>query len=125
MPFSTNWEDRGVVWVFAGDVTAEEIERANAEFYEDPRSDQARYQIIDARAVTSVEWNDMDIKTTAAMDIGAEQVVKNVKVAYIASDPGVMDLLEQYADISRLLNSSWKFKGCETMAEARAWIAGS
>ena len=66
MPYHTNWEPRGIVWEFYGDVTAQEIEEANDNFYRDERSDTAKYQIIDATKVTSVEWSERDIKVIAA-----------------------------------------------------------
>ena len=121
MPYRTHWHERGILWEFYGDVTAQEIEEANDAFYRDARSDLAKYQIIDARAVTSVEWQDRDIQATAAYDIGAEATIKNVKVAYVAHDAGIMNKLEKYADLSRRLNSSWRFQGFDDIDEAKAW----
>lgn len=123
MPYRTTWEPEGIVWEFEGDVTAEEIQRANAEFYGDERSDSSKYQIIDATDVTSVEWTEIDINVTAAYDIGADRSVKNLKVAYVARDEEIVELLEKYVGISRRMNSSWKFEGFRDMSSARAWAA--
>ena len=123
MPFTTTWEDRGIVWRFRDYVTADEIEAANEEFYADERSDDAKYQIIDASKVTGVEWDDSAITAAAAMDLGAETGIKNVKVAYVAPDADIMALIEKYADISRRMNSSWHFRGFTTLEEAREWIS--
>lgn len=122
MPYRTTWEKRGILWEFYGDVTAQEIEDANDEFYSDGRSDTAKYQIIDALKVTSVEWSERDIKVIAAYDLGAAHVIKNLKVAYVAVDEEFTVKLEKYIDISRKLNSSWQFKGFQEMSSARAWI---
>jgi hypothetical protein len=122
MPYKTVWEDRGIVWHFEGDVTAAEIEAANEEFYVDERSDRARYQIIDALQVTSVEWSDQNITEAAAMDMGAEASIKRVRVAYVATDALIISLLEKYVDISRMMNTSWQFKGFGELSIAKAWV---
>jgi hypothetical protein len=121
MPYSTKWEEKGIYWKFDGYVTAEEIEKANSEFYVDDRSDNAKYQIIDALDVTGVEWNDVNIKEIAAMDKGASFLINNIKVAYVSTDENVTSKLEKYIEISRILNSSWKFKGFRTIFSALNW----
>ena len=122
MPYRTHWKENGIVWEFYGDVTAQEIERANAEFYRDARSDEAKYQIVDARDVASVEWQERDIKTVAAYDLGASRTLRNVRVALVADDGEIMEKLDRYADLSRRLNSSWQFERFETLEPARAWV---
>ena len=122
MPYKTFWERAGIVWKFDGHVTAEEIEQANDEFYSDERSDLARFQIIDAMRVTSVEWTPQDIVSAAALDIGSEHTLKGLRVAYVAADPDIMRLIENYADISRRLNSSWEFQGFDNLRDARDWV---
>lgn len=122
MPYQTHWEPRGIVWRFYGDVTAQEISNANDEFYTDERSDRAKFQIIDALEVRSVEWSELDIGITAAYDIGADRIIKKIRVAYIATDPEIIEKLEKYIEISRLLNSSWQFEGFRNANDARMWI---
>lgn len=121
MPYRTYWQERGILWEFYGDVTADEIEEANTDFYRDERSDRARFQIIDARQVTSVEWAERDIKITAAYDIGAASVLKDVKVAYVADNVEILSLLDQYAELSRRLTSSWQFQGFTDLDSALDW----
>lgn len=122
MPYSMSWEEKGVVWEFSGEVTAQEIEEANTAFYNDERSDLAKYQIIDAREVDCVEWEEREIKKTAALDVGASKMIRNVRVAYVAHSPEIADRLEKYAEITRRLNSSWQVEGFSTMEEAGAWV---
>ncbi|NNF04627.1 MAG: hypothetical protein HKN17_09175 [Rhodothermales bacterium] len=124
MPYTTTWHDRGIEWKFSGHVTAAEIERANEEFFKDGRSDNARFQLVDLGEVESVEWEERDIKATAAYDIGAEATLKNIRLAYVTKDDEIRRLLEMYVDISRRLNSSWRFKGFEDVKAAREWARG-
>ncbi len=123
MPYRMIWEEHGVLWEYYGAVTAPEIEEANDAFYRDPRSDAARYQLVDTLEVTHVEWSDRDIKVTAAYDLGATSLVRNVKVAYVATDPVIIGMMEQYVELSIRFNSSWKFQGFRDMKSARAWLA--
>ena len=123
MSYQTEWFKRGIRWEYYGDVTSAEIEAANNAFYADPRSDQSRYQIIDARQVSSVKWSDFEISKTAAFDRGAEASIQKVKVAYVAEDDEIMDLLDQYAELSRGLNSSWQFRGFRDLDSAMKWAA--
>lgn len=107
--------------MFQGFVSAEEIEVANQEFYNDPRSDRAKYQIIDAREVTGVEWSDRDIAATAAHDLGASQVVQHVRVASVSKDPAIIEKLDKYTEILRRMNSSWQFATFGDIEVAREW----
>ncbi len=122
MPYTTSWEANGIVWMFSGHVSAEEIQRANDEFYKDPRSDTAKYQLIDALNVDSVEWQEADIKEIAAMDAGAGQVIRNLKVAYVSNNKEISEKLEKYIEISRILNKSWSFRGFDRIAAALDWV---
>lgn len=123
MPYRTKWEDRGIVWEFHGDVSARDIERANEEFYADPRSDRTRYQIIDATETASVEWAQRDITHVAAHDAGAAHGNAKLRVAYVASDATIVSLLEKYVELARRMNSTWEFRGFADVAAAREWIA--
>lgn len=122
MPYKTYWYSQGIVWEFYGFVSAQEIEDANTEFYNDERSDRAKYQIIDAVKVTGVEWNEHDIVSAAAHDIGADKMIRKVKVAYVAQDKDIVDKLEKYIDISKKMNISWKFKGFDNINSANEWV---
>jgi len=123
MPYKTKWEPNGIIWEFYDYVTAQEISMANDEFFSDQRSDRARFQIIDASRVTGVEWEERNIREAAAYDLGAETILKNIKVAYVATDDKIIDKLEKYIDISKRLNSSWKFKGFGDMESAQEWVS--
>ncbi len=122
MPYKTTWKENGIVWKFFGYVTAGEIEEANEEFYRDERSDAAKYQVIDALEVSKVEWNEIDIKEMAAHDKGASLYLNRLKVAYISDDEKVIGVLKKYMEISRILNSSWKFKGFTAKEPAMEWV---
>lgn len=112
-----------IVWTYHGDGTAREIADANDEFSSDDRSERIRYPIIDGRDVSSVEWSDRDIAMTAGYDIGAERSIKNVNVACVAVNADIVAKLEKFIAISRTLNSSWQYRGFESLPDAREWAS--
>lgn len=125
MPYYTRWKRSGIIMKFYGYVNRNEIEEANNEFFTDERSDDAKYQIIDALNITEVECNNSDIKEIAATDKGASIFLQNLKVAYISKKEKVTMALKEYVKISRMLNSSWKFKGFKEMGPAIRWAERS
>ena len=122
MPFTKDWETEGVVTTFFGTVSIEEVLKADKEFYEDPRSDQSKYQITDFSGITAELVNDVDIQKISALDAGSSVAIPSLKVALVTSDQYVKSLCQKYIDYSRLLNSTWKFKICEDLKNARKWV---
>lgn len=122
MPYQTNWSPFGVTWVFYDDVSAEEIREANEAFYNDPRSETARYQVIDARRVNYLEWDEKEIKETSAVDYGSSKVIPDLKVAFVANKEAVWEAIEKYLDISKKLNSSWEFEKFLYIEDAHSWV---
>lgn len=122
MPYRTKWEERGIVWEFFGEVTGAEIDRANNEFFSNPRSERALYQIVDATGVTGTDWNARDAHVIAAKDFGANRMIKDLKLAFIVSDPDFSALVDEYVEISRNLATTWVFERFDDMEGARAWL---
>lgn len=123
MPYTRIWEKEGVVTTFFGSITIEEVFTADKEFYGDPRSDLSKYQITDFSGITPESINDADIQTIAALDAGASMSIPSLKVALVTNDQHVKSLCQKYIDFSRLLNSTWMFKICEDMQNAREWVS--
>ncbi|WP_428407053.1 hypothetical protein [Hyphococcus sp.] len=99
MPYETTWSERGVHWRYYGDVTAAETRRADAEFYGDPRADQAIYQLIDLREVTRLDFPPHDQELTAAIDGAASISTPAVRVAFIVPDGRFDAALKIYLDL--------------------------
>ena len=122
MPVRTTWEAHGIRWEFYGQVAGEEIDRVNNEFLQDPRSEQAKYQIIDARGVTGTDWNARDAHLIAARDFRATRMVRRLRLAFLTTDPDFGALVDEYVAISRDLDTSWEFRRFDDMPSARAWV---
>lgn len=124
MPYTKDWETEGVVTTFFGTVGMEEVFQADKEFYEDPRSDQSKYQITNFSGIAVELANEVDIQKIAAFDAGSSISIPFLKVALVTGDQHVISLCQIYIDFSRHLNGTWKFKICEDMQSARKWVSG-
>ena len=125
MPYTKDWETEGVVTTFFGTVSIEEVIRADIEFYEDPRSDNSKFQITDFSGIIPESANDADIQKIAAFDAGSSMSIPLLKVALVTDDQHIKSLCEKYIHYSQRLNSTWKFKICEDMQNAREWVSVS
>jgi len=124
MPYTKDWEAEGVVTTFFGNVNIEEVINADKEFYEDPRSDTSKYQITDFTGIIPESANDTDIQIIAAFDAGSSVSIPLLKVALVTDDQHVKSLCEKYIYYSQRLNSTWKFKICDNIQNAREWVSG-
>jgi hypothetical protein len=123
MPYKAIWEDKGFVREFYGVVDSSEVLDSDREFYEDPRSDVATYQITDFSKAQPGKVEDTDIIKIAGFDIGASVTVPNLKVAFVTRDQYVKALCQKYIDLSIQANKTWKFKIFEDRESARDWVS--
>ncbi|WP_425410302.1 hypothetical protein [Hyphococcus sp.] len=119
MPHDTHWTDRGVEWRYYDHVTPEEARRADEAFYNDARSDHARYQFIDLRDVTRLDFPEGDQKLSAAIDGAASYSVPWVRVAFIVSDSRFDKQLAVYIDM--ISKTSWSARRFTDEEDARRW----
>ena len=80
MPYATTWEESGVVWTFRGQVTGDEILRANQEIYRDPRFHRLTYQIVDLTAVERFDVTEDDMAMVAVQDRAAARDRPSVRL---------------------------------------------
>jgi hypothetical protein len=120
MAYELFWEERGVLWKFAGKVSSQEALKSNLDIYGDARFDSLRYEIADFSDVVDFEMNELDIKKVAFFDKAASKSNARIKVALVAPTPIAKALLEQYAVHSD--PSPWEVCLFEKLDEARAWL---
>ena len=123
MPFTITWEKRGAVTSYYGIVDFHEVFEADRHFNSDPRSDNARYQIIDFTQATPGVVDEDEIKYIAAMDYGASLSIHRLNLALVAIDPYIRKLCNQYINKCMKKNMTWKFMLFEDMESARIWAA--
>lgn len=122
MPIVDYWEEKGLLSIWKGEITAEELYASNLKVLEDPRALEAHYQIVDTSEVLSIELDDVAVVDLAADDAAFSRILKDLKVAIVVKKPEIRKMAEKYINISWKLNSSWHFRIFETEKEAREWL---
>ncbi|OUR65840.1 hypothetical protein A9Q79_02300 [Methylophaga sp. 42_25_T18] len=125
MSFKTTWETNGILWEFEGIVPFSDLRKVNVQFYEDPRSDHAYYQIFDGRNIARLLLTDSELTELAVLDVGASISLPDLKIAMVITDKNVIALAQKFIDIVLQLNSNWDFKFFADIKEARSWIAAN
>ena len=122
MPYTTTWEEKGIIWKYSGIISKEEVLQSNHEFYSDERSDNCKYQIVDGRDIDDLAIEYSTMKQVAAMDHAASRQINGIKVALVASDSRTSSSFTQYSAILKSLDGSWQVRVFDDMEIARAWI---
>lgn len=123
MPYATTWEESGVLWTFRGQVTGDEILRANQEIYRDPRFPGLTYQIVDLTAVERFDVTEDDMALVALHDRAAARSTQSVRVAIAAADEIIKDLSAFYDAV--MVGSPWHQRIFDSIGEAREWLTQS
>jgi len=118
--YELHWEDRGVVKRYFGQVSSEELLAPVVATEADERFDTLRFVINDFLEAKSVAFTQADIDAIAAHDMGAAVTNPYIKVAVVATQPEVIDLVQRYMQTAVRAYPTSIFS---TMAEARAWVA--
>lgn len=121
MPYELDWHSNGSHWTFRGHVPFAEIFEANKEFYDDPRSDRVRYQLIDCSGVDTVDWPADEIRKIAAIDVGGSYSIEKLRIAFVSTKADITGKLETYQDVLRITNSSWQVRIFSCCEEAFRW----
>ena len=120
MGYELRWEENGVVKRYLGQVSGEELLAPVLATEADARFDTLRFVINDFLEATGVAFTQADIDAIAAHDMGAALTNPNIKVAVVATQPEVIDLVQRYMQTSAQAYPTSIFS---TMAEARAWVS--
>jgi hypothetical protein len=119
MACTTHWEDTGVLWVFTGEVTDEDLLSINLALYEDARFPELTYAIANYLDVTTFSATSDMIRRIAVMDRTAAQINPNLKIASIATKDLIKGLTRMY-ELSA--DTSWEVGSFEDEQSAREWI---
>ncbi|MBN4076265.1 hypothetical protein JYT16_00960 [Gemmatimonas aurantiaca] len=120
MSYTSHWEPDGILCVFSGPLTDEDVRAANEEFYSDKRSLSCKYQIGDYLNVTDVDITVEVVREAARLDKIKSKEVPGIKVALITTRSVMKGLCRVY-ELSGG-EDAWETQIFETEAEAREWI---
>jgi len=123
MPYITSWEEKGICWQLSGVVSSREIFEFTNAFYENPKSDTIKYQIVDCLNVERFELDEFTMTEIAALDYAASLSIHNLKVALVGKAPHIKIINEDYVKNSNSFSSTWVVKIFDDMKSARAWLS--
>ncbi len=122
MPVETVWTAQGVEWRLTGVLSFGELQELNLKFMSDPRSDRARYQLMDARAMERLDAEAADVKLVGAFDNAQSRSTPHLRIAIIVPADGRFDdHVEAYK--SMMGGSTWVVRSFTDEAAARDWVA--
>lgn len=120
MGFELQWEHRGVVKRYFGQVSGAELIAPVVATEADERFDNLRYVINDFLDAKSVACTQAVIDEIASLDAGAAATNPNIRIAVVAVQPEVIEIVARYLKASA---GAYPTRTFATMAEARAWAA--
>ncbi|UZE96396.1 TroA family protein [Alkalimarinus alittae] len=121
MAFMVFWEENGVTVSLGGDLDINEINRAGAALYSDPRFRQCKYQLFDFLEADMSSLSLEDIDGMAAKDVFASITIHNPSIALVTNNPIHTVLIEHYIKVSEQLGITWGAKAFSSRKEAEEW----
>ena len=118
MPHSCKWESNGVYWKYSGEVDGEEVVKACASIYGDPRFDSLDYKIVDFLGAESIQISEAELLKIAFQDKAAELTNPRIKSAIVMTLGA--ELGKKFA--SYFHDSGWDVEVFQNVDEANKWI---
>ena len=120
MPFSHNWEEKGVVVTFSGVITSNEVMKANNQIIGDPRFDNLLYQIFDFGNIDKIISSDEEAKMIGIMDKSSTRWNKRIKVACITNKDYIIEMINEYAEM--LKETEWDVGVFKDLDDAYSFV---
>lgn len=119
MAYINRWETKGVLKIFSGDISGDEVFNATVEIEADPRFDEITYVINDFLQITSVTVVDKDIARLAAIDRAAARTNPNIRIAVVTQTDRIRESAQQYAEMMK--GSPYQARVFDSVEQARDW----
>lgn len=120
MPYTIHRETKGILWVFTGEVSDQEMITSYKEFYDNHSYEGIQYLLTDYSGVTNFNVRSDTIYNMGQIDKDASAKYPHIKVAIIATS----QLLKGMTRMWELSggSTSWDSKIFEDEASAREWL---
>lgn len=120
MPYKTTWESYGLLTEWRGNSTNTEMVQMQEQVHSHPDFDAVRYSIHDFSSCESFAPSNSDVEFSAAIDGAASKSSKLIKIAIVAANSGVADMVSRYIDSGL---SPYPVKFFSSLLEAREWVS--
>jgi hypothetical protein len=118
MPFKTTREPNGLLTEWWGHSTNAEMVQMQEQVHRDPDFDSVRYSIHDFSKCERFVPSEDDTEYSAAIDGAASIGTKLLKIAIVAANAGVSEMVGHYM---RLGISPYPVRYFASLQEAREW----
>ena len=122
MPYTINWEERGVHCEFFGTCTIKDLVAVFTEIGQDRRFPDLRYQIFDYLAVEDHFVTKEQLTELAALSYAHALTNPRAKRVSVSNDARIEQLISYYISVNE---NPHKQKFCRTLHDARDWISES
>ena len=122
MPFEISYrQDGGVVAIFKGKVTGDEIIEVNKIFYAtDQKTRDIKYQLVDFREVETFDVSSGDVQKISRQDTKAAEVNPSMLVAIVAAGNRAYGMSRMWQGYTAEISMTSKV--FRTLAEAEQWL---
>lgn len=96
MPYTNNWETKGLHRTFTGTITGREVLGSNLSLQGDSRFDEIRYILNDFTGIDGFDISDLQVAEVSAIDNVAAKANDRLKVIIVANDPGFLKFVDMY-----------------------------
>nr|WP_320010143.1 hypothetical protein [uncultured Desulfobulbus sp.] len=123
MSYELRYFNQGFHARFHGEVSIDELNRANGEMQGHFDFDHHRYQLIDFLDATLDSVTEDDAEFPAVTDSVASKTTRLcVKVAFVVTEAYALSLVHSYIQYARLFVPKWKFEVFPRRSSALAWV---
>jgi len=119
MSHRINWVGNNPHIAFYGTIDTNKFIFVRNLFISDKRFDLMNYQLWDFRHANAAKLSKVDISVLAALDITSSIWNKEMMIAFIATEPNIIDLFTSYIRVME--ESSWSIKLFDCEKDAQNW----
>jgi hypothetical protein len=120
LPYTIEYEQKGVYATFSGQTSFGEILQATYEFWQKPAFEYMDYEIFDYLAVTSLEISEYDAIEMPVRDSVASKTTRRTKIAIIATLPAILEQTRVYRQTIK--DKNIQVMVTDSIDEMRTWI---
>nr|WP_321464608.1 hypothetical protein [uncultured Desulfobulbus sp.] len=122
MSYELSYAEKGFLVHFAGNVSIEELNRANGEIQTHYYFDYHTYQVIDLLDANLSSVTEEDAEFPAVTDsVASKTTLHSVRVVFVVKESYAFSVVNSYVTYARQLVPKWEFAVFPTRDEALKW----
>ena len=120
MPYTNNWEEKGLYRKFTGTISGIEILEANLKLHLDPRFNNIEYVLNDFTEVSDLRVETKHTSAYAASDKVISDRMIGLKIALVVVTELQINLANAYRD--QMKDSNFKCEVFTSLDDAYKWV---